>query len=256
MRIHFSALITTALVSASLITTVPAAPIAMNLPGTTSYDGWENMTSGNYPGYPGFGSSAAWPSPIGSNTTNSGDAVVNKVSGTANPAGASLYSGVYANTPPNTFGSTLVVSDTTVPLNLKNVVFQIDIGAASGYDFYNGVLPTLSYNDGGQNITATYSTILSQVQDGTFTNPDTGLDEPVYITLYGLQWDLSSVSTPINSIQISWSTVQHSQVYSLRLDQSDTFVQAIPEPSTWFLLSLSITALVAFRLHRRVAANR
>lgn len=245
MRRIFSILFTTATLSAALIEAVQSAPIVINLPGTSSYDGWEDLTSANYPGY----TSAAWPGAIASNTSGSGDAGLSKISGMGAPAGASIYSGGFSATP-NTLGSAFRISDATVPLNLETVVFQIEIGEAFGYDFYNGTLPTLSYNDGSQNIVATYSAILSQVQDGTFDPGDGSGPQPIYITLYGLQWDLRGLG-PITSVDINWTVVQHSQTYSMQLDQGNTFVQAIPEPSTWLLLGLGLTALVIIRIRAR-----
>lgn len=246
MLIRLPAVLATVAASLLIASKITAAPISVPLTGNTSTDGWANITSASNPSYPGFPGSAPWPSPIGSNTVGSGDADLNKISGSAYPGDTSLYSGGFSETP-NLSGAVLAVSDATVPLDLKTVVFQIEIGAAFGYDFYNGVLPTLSYNGGSQNITATYTAILSQVQTGTFPNPITGLDEPIYVTLYGLQWDLSGIQTAINSIQVSWTTVQHSQVYALQLDQSDTFTQVIPEPSTYLLLGLSIFAFILLR---------
>lgn len=229
-----------------------AATIDVGLSGTTSTDGWENLTATNYSGYGSFPGTGAWPAPIGSNTAGSGDAELNKSSGGGYLASEGIYSGGFSGTP-NTSGANFLVSDSTIVSDIQTAVFQIEIGQAYGYDFYNNVLPTLSYNGGDQQITASYSKIISQYQNGTFEDPITGIDEPVYVTLYGLQWDLSSITTPITSLEITWTTVQHSVIYSMQLDQSNTFTQVVPEPSTYALIGLGLGALLFMRRIRRLA---
>lgn len=227
-----------------------AATIDVGLTGTTSKDGWYNLTSANFTGYGSFPGSGAWPSPIESNTPGSGDATLNKTAGAAYLGGEGVYSGGFSGTA-NTSGASFLASDSTVVDGLKTVVFQIEIVQAYGYDFYNNVLPTLSYNGGNQQITAGYTKILSQYQNGTFETPDG--TQPLYVTLYGLQWDLSSISTPITSLEITWTTVQHSVIYAAQLDQSNTFTQVVPEPSTYALIGLGLGALLFMRRIRRLA---
>lgn len=237
-----------ALVASAGLTT--AATIDVGLSGTTSEDGWYNLTSANFSGYGSFPGSGAWPSPIGSNTPGSGDAELNKTAGAAYLAGEGIYSGGYSATA-NTSGASFLASDSTVVAGLQTVVFQIEIVQAYGYDFYNNVLPTLSYNGGNQKIAADYNAILGQYQNGTFETPD-GI-QPLYVTLYGLQWDLSGITTPITSVEITWTTVQHSVIYSAQLDQSSTFTQVVPEPSTYALIGLGLGALLFMRRIRRLA---
>ena len=233
--------------TASLAVTLHAAPVAIALDGNTQTDGWTsfNSTSAGFGSFPG---SSPWPVPIQSNV--GGDATLMKTAngtgGGPYPASASIYFGGFSGDV-NNDGGRLAVTDSTPIANLQTVVLQVEIGEAWTYDFYNGVLPTLSYNGGSQMLTADYIS-LSQVYNGTVTMP-TG-EEPIYINTYGLQWDLSGVSEAITSFTISFNGVQHAQLYSLQLDQSDTMTQAVPEPSTYALMALA-GAFVLWRMRRR-----
>src|SRR5690349_21815159 len=52
--------------------------------GTTSTDGWFDLNSTNFPGYGSFGTAFnAWPAPVGSNQSGSGDALLDKLAGTS-----------------------------------------------------------------------------------------------------------------------------------------------------------------------------
>ena len=231
--------------------------VAVSLSGDTSYDGWTSLTAVANPGFPGFPGSGAWPSTIGSSTAGSGNAVLAKLANGAGggpyPAGQGLYFGGFSSTP-NENGGTLAVQDFTPVANLANVAFQIEIGEAWTHDFYNNVLPTLSYTTGSgtfSGILATGWALTGQYDNGTVTMP-TG-EETVYINSYLLQWDLSGVGESITSIAISFSGVQHGQVYALQLDQSDTYstLAAVPEPSAFAALAgLGVLTLAATRRRR------
>ena len=239
---------------------VPMALIDPNLPGNTQYDGWNSgsLTLPANPGYGGFPGSSAWPSPIGSSAAGSGDGNLNKVAngpgGGPYPAGAAIYYGGFSAAL-NFNGGTLSVTDATPVTDLKNVAFQIQIGEAWTYDFFNGTLPTLSYNGGAQTLVADTSTLLEQFDAGTVTMP-TG-EETVYINTYLLQWDLSNIGDgPITDFGISFTGVQHAQLYALQLDQSDEFpaseAAAVPEPGTYLLSGIGgLGLLAACVLHRR-----
>ncbi len=224
-----------------------AAFIDPGLAGNTQYDGWVGLTASNYPGYGSFPGNGAWPAPIISNTAGSGDAYLRKVSngpgGGPYLAGGSIYFGGFS-AEVNYDGGTLAVGDNTVVDNLSNVVFQIEIGEAWTYDFHNRQLPVLSFNGGSQQLVADVTLLVDQVHNGTVDMP-TG-PEDVYINSWLVQWDLSAY-TGITDFEISFTGVQHAQLYSLRLDQSDVYA-AVPTPASLALLSLG--GLIATRRRR------
>jgi hypothetical protein len=225
--------------------------------GTSQYDGWVGLTSANYPGYGAFPGTAPWPAPIGSNRTitntfnlnEPADAALIRIAGGAGggplPQSAAIYFGGFSATP-NTFGGTLGVRDTTPVANLRNVIFQVQIGEAQTFDFFNGLLPVLSFSGGAQNLASTSTFLIDQFFAGTVQMP-TG-PEPLYNNTYLLQWDLSSVPQPITDFTISFSGVQHSQVYSMALHQSDVYV---PVPGPGVIAVLGVGGVVSFIRVRR-----
>ena len=222
------------------------------LPGTTQYDLWDNFGFGVNQGYPGFPGSGTWPAPIGSNGAGSGDATVLKLANGAGggpyPASASLYYGGFSSGL-NINGGRLGAQDATPVANLKNVVFQLDIGESSGYDFFNDAQPTLNYNGGSQSLAAAGSFLLNAFDNGTVSTPDGVV--PVFINTYLFQWDLSSVVDSISSFSIEFNGVQHGQVYGMQLDQSDTFAAyGVPEPASLAMAALSGVAMLAVRRRR------
>jgi len=207
--------------------------------GSSGTDGWVNVNSLNFSGYGGFPGSSAWPAPIGSNGIGSGDADLSRVAGSPSGGGpflssTSIYFGNFAQIP-NALGGTLRVSDSTPLANLKTLVFQIQIGEATGYDLYSA--PALKINGGSSVVNPLFSGILNRFQSGTYPSPATGLDEPVYVNTRGYQWDVSSLGT-VTSFAIDFSGVTHSQIYGLQLDQSSSVFSTavIPEPNVMGLL--------------------
>ena len=201
-----------------------------NLGGTTSYDGWQDMLQPFYPGYGGFPGSQAWPAPINSNVSGSGDAKLERLNGgeasrptiTAGgpyPAQESLYFGSFEQIA-NQLGGTLRIEDTTPVANVRTVTLQIQIGEADGYDFHspNGA-PLLKINGQATARAPMTPVLISSFQNGTFFIPETEQEEPVFVNTWGFQWDVSNLGT-INTIQIDFSAVTHAQIYSMRLDQS------------------------------------
>ncbi len=205
-----------------------AAPLDIVLPGTSSFDGWSGLNNFNYSGYGGFPGSSAWPGPIVSNEPGSADAQLSRVSGGADGGGPflaseSIYFGSFQQVP-NRLGGTLRVSDATPLTGVKTIAFQIQIGEAVGYDFVSpSGTPALTVNGSPAPSALVRTALLNRYQSGIFTSPETGLDEPVYVNTWGYQWNVGSLGT-ITSFQIDFSGVTHSQVYALRLDQSDVAV--------------------------------
>jgi len=223
--------------------------------GTSDIDGWANLNTANFSGYGGFPGSSAWPGPIGSNVLGSGDADLGRVSGGSSGGGpflssTSIYFGSFAQVA-NAFGGTLRISDATPLPNLKTLVFQIQIGEATGYDFYSpSGSPSLKLNGGSTAINPLFTSVVNRYQSGTYASPVTGLDEPVFVNTRGYQWDLSSQGA-ISSFSIDFSGVTHSQIYALQLNQSSSFfaTAVIPEPGVVSFL----TAGACFFLIRRRA---
>ena len=224
--------------------------------GSSGSDAWVNVNSANFYGYGGFPGNAPWPAPIGSNGTGSGDADLSRVAGSPTGGGpflssSSIYFGNYAQIP-NALGGTLRVSDSTPLANLKTLVFQIQIGEATGYDLYSA--PTLKINGGSSIVNLLFSGILNRYQSGTFFSPATELDEPVYVNTRGYQWDVSSLGA-VTSFAIDFSGVTHSQIYGLQLDQSSSVFSTavIPEPNVGGLILAGACFFLFCRRARVVA---
>lgn len=178
--------------------------------------------------------------------------VANGAGGTgAYGAGASIYFGGFSDVI-NYNGGTLSVVDSTPLAGLETVVFQVGIGEAWTYDFFNHALPTLTVTTAGGTsapLAADFSQKIEAFDNGTVTMP-TG-EEVVYINQYALQWNLSGYSD-ITSLAVSFNGVQHAQLYGLTLTEGDTFSQvvAVPEAGTYMMM-LSGLGGVAFLVRRR-----
>lgn len=211
------------------------AAFTVNLSGNTESSGWENLRNSNpywaangYPtSYPG---SAAWPAAVAANAAGSeGGAMLTKVSGNGYFSGSSIYD---AGAP-----GMFSITDNSPVSGLATIVFQIDAGTDIG------VLPVLNYNGGSQALAADY---FAQ-GDGEYLtfNFQTGQSFPTLNRAW--QWDLTGLG--VTSYEIVWGSVanNHLTQYEFNLATSDTFTQAIPEPSSVALLSVCSLALLRRR---------
>lgn len=213
--------------------------------GTTSYSAWSNINSFNYVGYGSFPGNLPWPAPIIA-TQGSTNSTLNRIAGSPTGGGPflaseSIYFGNFAQTP-NALGGTLRISNNLSLTNLQTLIFQIQIGEALGYDFFEPAgLPKLSIN-GLTNASSfsTFTNLVTRFQNGVFPSPETGQDEPVWVNTLAYQWNITNAST-ITNYHIDFSGVTHSQVYAMRWDGT-TVLQStpvIPEPSLFGLLMLA-----------------
>jgi len=203
------------------------AAIDINLPGATDQQSWSGLNGTNYPTSAGFNSfptnTLGWASPIASNTD---DATFDKVAGTG---GFPATEAIYNFTTPGEF----FVTETSALSGLETVVFQTDmIGPLT-------TPPTIDLNGGDQNLAADFSALAT----GDFAGM--GSDSSVY----AYQWDLSGLG-PINDFVIEWGSGMHGTNYFMQLNQGDSFVQVVPEPSTYALLA-GVAALGLILMRRK-----
>ncbi|RYD63902.1 MAG: hypothetical protein EOP83_11015, partial [Verrucomicrobiaceae bacterium] len=239
---------------------LPSDPLDLTLSGTHTHDLWLNLASvpntsrtapfifggvnyGNLPYsinglanggmFPGMTMWAPYKSQFFTGATQ-GELVKisNGTGGGPYPAGASIYYGG-ASPESNVNGGTLGLKGYAAT-GVKTVTAQISIGEAYGYSLFDtGVvgigpedLPKLKVYDPSGNLLATldatYSGVIKKAYNGSLEMPPgSGLDEDVYINTYGLQWNLSAIEGDIGWYQADWTGVQHAQLWSLRLDQTD-----------------------------------
>lgn len=224
--------------------------------GTTSYSGWTNVNALNYSGYGSFPGSSAWPAPISANLGSS-TPVLNRIAGSPTGGGpflssSSIYFGNFAQVP-NALGGTLQISNSAPLTSMKTLVFQLQIGEATGYDFWQpSGYPVLSIN-GGATVSALFTNLVTRFQSGTFPSPVTGSNEPVYVNTWAYQWNLTN-SPVVNSYAVNFSAVTHSQVYGLRVDGTTALQAAavVPEPKVTGLIALAATLATLAGLWRRM----
>ena len=216
-----------------------AAFVNPSLPGTSEFEGWEDLTFMNFNqsdyggGFPGAG---PWIAPISGNAAGSeGNAGYNKVSGNGYPAGVSVYA-------PFTDSVFEIESSGPLGFDIGTIIFQIDIGPGTGFEHLSAA-PTLSLNGGSQALAADFT---SEAPGAfPFTNP-VNPAETGTTTAFQFQWDLSSLGS-VTQYEIQWTTIPHAQTYKLQLDVGDTFTQVIPEPTSLALIGVVAAATLAWR---------
>lgn len=262
-HIHTLLLLPVALIaSAQAATTlggVTLGPLALG--GNTDFAIWDSMNAQGLTGTGGFPGTTMWATQNAQAGSTAGTQsklvkVSNGVGGGAFGSGGSMYYGGFSGDQ-NVPGGTVAVS-TTVPLaNLESVVFQIQIGEAATWDFYNNALPVLNYTVSGDttvySMTATASSLYHQHNNGTVEMP-TGT-ETIWVNSYAIWFDVGSIEETLSSFNVSWVAVQHAQVYGVSLQQSDAagsaslLPTAVPEPSAALLGGVGVMFL--FRRRRK-----
>lgn len=210
------------------------------LPGNSETGFW-NLNQANYnnstsPAYPASGfTTTAWGGAIAASATS---ATFTRLSGGG--YFISSGSGIYGTTNPNTYA----VTDLAPMPNLANLVFQsrtnnpgVVMGSVGGG--FSSVL--LYLNGGSTGITPTYS-LATDV-------PSTPADD----SDFAWQWDLSGHGG-ITSYEIVIGVNAHNLVYGdapelTRISASDSFAQAVPEPSS-ALTGAAVLALTFIRRRR------
>lgn len=215
------------------------------------YSGQEELIPGSagYPGFPGY--EEPWPSSIASQVRigDSSAAELYKVRDGAGggpiPFSTSMYYGGFSGAA-NADGGVLGVRETNPLTDLTTIVFQITIGEAVGYDFYDGIAPMLYINGSSTGIVADFDNKMIEGYSGTFDAPEVG-KQPIYTNLYAYEWDVTGFEDGVASFEIQWGGVQHAQIYGLNLTQFGV----IPEPGTYALLIGGLVlGVVALRRRR------
>ncbi len=214
-----------------LALTLPAfAATSHVLPGNAEYGSWDlnftNYNSTTTPAYPSSGAgntTLPWGAAINASATS---ATFNRLTGGG--YFISSGSGVYGSFNPGSY----VVADSAPTLDLSNLLFQSRLNLDP-----TSVL--LNFNGLNQGITPTFSAVTA---NGT-ANPD-----------YAWQWDLRAYSGTIDSYEIVISLPGHGTIYGnesglTTISASNSFVQAIPEPSS-AMLGAAAVGLVLLRRRR------
>lgn len=229
------------------------------LSGDSTFAIWDTLNSSTLTGSGGFPGNTLWSPQNSQAGSTENDTQLVKISngsgGGAFGSSSSMYYGGFSGDP-NVNGGTVALSSSNPLAGLQTVLFQIQIGEAVTHDFYNEVLPTLSFTVAGDSttysLTASATSLYDQFYNGTVAMP-TG-DEPLYINSYAMWFDLSAISGDVDSYSVSWNAVQHAQVYGVSIQQdnvplsdSSLLPSAVPEPSTALLGALGSLALLRRR---------
>lgn len=240
--------------------------------GATNYSGWSNLGA-SYSSYGGgFPGRQPWPAPIpataGSTTAslNRTAAVTNfgQVTGpyvTGNPitdtngvvfSTGSVYFGSFSGAT-NTFGGTVQVAQASPLGGLQTIVFQVQIGDAFGFDFFQpSGFPALTLDGISSQVPVSFINLVNRFENGV----DPQFGTPVFINTWGYQWNLTNGQAPA-SYAIDMSGVAHSQIYALRVDETDVLQSSavVPEPSVTNLLAITGLICLVF-LARRLRKAR
>ncbi|MEO0795583.1 MAG: PEP-CTERM sorting domain-containing protein [Verrucomicrobiota bacterium] len=213
------------------------ATLNIGLPNGSTTESWSDLNSTNYTvedGYNTIGNfDAGWSTAIASDT---GTATFDKLAGTNGyPASSSIYN-FEDFAPPFSEPGVYFITEASPIAGLETVVFQTDTVFSDPFP----QLPVLSYNGGSQELSA-------DLTDTTVGGFNFAGDQSQNLSF---QWDLSSVGESITDFVIQWQSPNHTANFQMQLDQGDTFVGVIPEPSHYVLLT-SLCAGTLLMLRRK-----
>jgi len=192
------------------------------LPGSQETTIWTNLSSGNTGLAPSSGTGMLAPVAPGFQAS----------------AGLYSYMGDYS----------ITLTKTGLAWDAQTVILQLEVAPNPDFAWpYTGG-PLLSFNGGSQNLSTTgYAYIGTEFRADVFGGTT--------FNTYAFQWDLSGVPDSITSFSISVPLSVHTSTVAVQVDAGNTYVQAIPEPSTWLLLGLGLATVVIFRTRQNVRAG-
>ena len=139
------------------------------------------------------------------------------------------------------------ITNPTPLLDLKSITLQIYMaegltGAFGGTAAQLAVAPILALQTtaGNQQLNPTFSLLGS-------STPAVVNGSSTHIDLLTYQWDLSSITDPVEDYTFEWQTSYHSVTFGADVTESNAAnnasVLAIPEPSSYAFLALGVTLL-------------
>lgn len=209
----------------------------IDVAGAASTDGFNNLSASRI-------TTANLVAGVASNVAGSdGDAMFKRTSGTAYPASTGLYEW---GGPRSTFEITIDAVQNLGSITLQSLV-NVDLGANNIWGLLSpNNLPQLSFNGGNQLLSASTQTSTSVAfTDMTGTPTAPSANNPNYSVF---TWDLSSITTPITSVRLTFATDAHAQGLAFQVDQMA--VAAVPEPGTYAMMAGGL-GLMGLMLQRR-----
>ncbi len=264
MKIRFLAVLL-AFFPGWLLSPLQAQVVELHPSGNTSVDTWTHLQkvrpgglqdlSAGFGGFPGFG---PWTGGVIYSDGNPEGAYIAKTAdGTGGGpfiAGSSLYFGG-TNFEANVDGGKISVVENTPLAGVETIIFQIEISGAYSHVFHNHQPPVLSITTDNGQYEIAGSTFVSIVNSRSGYDPINAEDTTV--NTYAFQWNLAGytgLEGNVISFSIIVNAVQHAQIYSMQLLQTDETqpYAVVPEASAACLFALAAW-MVRFRVRRKGA---